>query len=115
MRAGACDYIEYPFKPEEVVEHIDAIADPGGIDLDLREKTYEAFSRVEQLTQREKEILECISNGQTSKQMARDLSLSHRTVEIYRAMIIKKLDVANSSEAAALGLLARMTRAFRIH
>lgn len=56
------------------------------------------------LTQRESEILQLISQGLSSKQVADKLEVSYRTVETHRSNIFKKLNVTNSIEAVSKGL-----------
>ncbi|OWU84329.1 LuxR family transcriptional regulator [Oceanicola sp. 22II-s10i] len=48
------------------------------------------------LTRREREIISYISDGLTSKEIAKKLEISHRTVEVYRAKLLKKFGVSNS-------------------
>ncbi|ATJ83270.1 LuxR C-terminal-related transcriptional regulator [Halomonas beimenensis] len=50
------------------------------------------------LSQREREISSYIANGQTCKEIARQLGISHRTVEVHRARIMKKLGCRNTAE-----------------
>lgn len=58
----------------------------------------------QELTRREREIVPYIVDGLTSKEIARKLDLSHRTVEVYRSNLLKKFGVANSNVLAqALG------------
>ncbi len=56
------------------------------------------------LTVRERDIIKCLARGMTSKEAARSLELSPRTVEDYRARLLRKFDVKNVS-----GLLARLS------
>ena len=49
------------------------------------------------LTRREREILSHMSDGLTSKEIALKLDISHRTVEVYRAKLLKKFGVSNTS------------------
>ncbi len=49
------------------------------------------------LTRREREIISYLSDGLTSKEIANQLDLSYRTVEVYRAKLLKKFGVSNSS------------------
>ncbi len=49
------------------------------------------------LTRREREILSYLSDGLTSKEIARKLEISHRTVEVYRAKLLRKFGVNNTS------------------
>lgn len=55
------------------------------------------------LTNRERQVVKCLARGMTSKETARELSLSPRTVEDYRARLIRKFEVRNFS-----GLMARL-------
>ncbi len=50
-----------------------------------------------ELTRREREILSYLADGLTSKEIALKLDISYRTVEVYRAKLLKKFGVANSS------------------
>lgn len=50
-----------------------------------------------ELTRREREIVSLLADGLTSKEIAIKLDLSHRTVEVYRAKLLKKFGVANTS------------------
>lgn len=50
-----------------------------------------------QLTRREREILSHLSEGLTSKEIALQLNISYRTVEVYRAKLLRKFNVKNTS------------------
>ena len=60
--------------------------------------------QVSRLSQRELEVLEKIGVGKTTKQIAHDLDLSPRTVDIHRANIKKKLELKTSVEIVAFAL-----------
>lgn len=49
------------------------------------------------LTRREREIVSFLADGLTSKEIARKLDISYRTVEVYRAKLLKKFDASNTS------------------
>jgi DNA-binding NarL/FixJ family response regulator len=50
------------------------------------------------LTQREQQVLEQVLRGSTSKEIARALHLSHRTVGVHRSKLLRKLHARNSIE-----------------
>ena len=52
---------------------------------------------VQKLTPREREVVSLLVEGRTSKEIARQLALSHRTVEIYRANMLKKFEVTSTT------------------
>lgn len=54
------------------------------------------------LTQREGEVLKLLSNGYSSKQIGKELSISTRTVETHRLNIMKKLGTSNSAETISV-------------
>lgn len=98
MRGGAIDFVEKPFKEEQLLERIrKAVA----IDAD-REKTRtereEARKRLSTLTPRERQVVDLIAKGKINKVVAADLSLSVRTVESHRARAINKLGAGSLSD-----------------
>lgn len=66
----------------------------------------EAKARISRLTVREREVLDRIAAGLTNKAVARELSLSLRTVEFYRARLMKKLEVSGLAQLVHLAIAA---------
>ena len=62
---------------------------------------------IEILSPREREVLDAIIVGETSKEIARRLNLSPRTVEVHRAHILKKLGARNTADLLRRVLLDR--------
>jgi len=99
MKLGALDFLEKPFPYEEVsalmaraFELVDAQARQGG---DAREK-------LELLTARERQILDAVARGMSNKEIAGELDLSHRTVEMHRGRMMRRLGARRISEIIAL-------------
>lgn len=59
----------------------------------LRRPVADASSRLERLTAREREVLEGVARGRTTKEIAAEFNISARTVETHRAAIMRKLDI----------------------
>jgi two-component system, LuxR family, response regulator FixJ len=99
IRNGALDFIEKPFDPDTVVGRVeDAIAA-----WERRKKSVGAsqirsrrFSGRDLLTQRELDVLDQIAVGASSKEAARQMGISFRTVEVHRSRIMEKLGAKNS-------------------
>lgn len=89
IKLGATDFIEKPFAPEGLDETIDeAIAAARG-------ERAASGGRLDALTQREREIALALNEGLSNKEIARDLDISPRTVEVHRARVFEKLGVRN--------------------
>ncbi|MGI3168997.1 LuxR C-terminal-related transcriptional regulator [Pseudooceanicola sp. C21-150M6] len=72
--------------------------DPFALMIWCFEKIGDRPYRSVQLTPREREIAPMIGNGMTSKQIGQKLGISHRTVEVHRAKLMKKFNVQNTAE-----------------
>jgi len=91
MRRGAADFVTKPVRLRvllQVLERAMAHAADGGQASAARA---EAAERLKGLTQRQREILDRVLAGQPSKNIAADLGISRRTVEVHRAAIMKQL------------------------
>lgn len=108
MRGGAVDFLEKPFEREALLRALDVAF---GQLLDrkaLRERQTWAKTQIGQLTAREKEVLEGLACGYPNKTIAYDLGISARTVEVYRANVMVKLEVASFADALRIAFAAGM-------
>ena len=95
MQAGAVDFIQKPFRDQDLIDHINrALEKDREMRNALRERD-EIRRRMSQLTPREREVLELVTQGKANKVIAGDLNVSQRTVEIHRARVMEKMG-ANS-------------------
>ncbi|MGH1590355.1 response regulator FixJ [Methylobacterium phyllosphaerae] len=106
MKLGACDFIEKPFDDEALLQAVHSALERGGpvevADPDLQE----FVRRVGTLSERERQVLDQLVAGGTSKEIGRALAISPRTVEIYRAKLMAKTQVANLQELVRSAVLA---------
>jgi FixJ family two-component response regulator len=102
MQAGAVDFIQKPFRDQDLIDRINrALEKDKAMRGSLRERD-EIRRRMSQLTPREREVLELVTQGKANKVIAGDLNVSQRTVEIHRARVMEKMG------AASLAHLVRM-------
>ncbi len=92
MRAGAFDFVEKPFDGQELVDAVrDALNASAGI-----AGREEARARVQEqmgmLTERERQVLDLVLEGEPNKRIAYTLGISQKTVEFHRANLKAKLD-----------------------
>lgn len=107
MKAGARDFLEKPFDPQELLASVERIFETSpDIETARRKAELDARERLAQLTPRERDVLECLVRGASSKEIARQLSLSPRTVETHRAHLMTKSGAKSLSTLLRLAILA---------
>ena len=99
MKDGASDVVTKPIDTEHLVRivrdalrqdiHVGAVQS-GGRPVEVR-----GFA---QLTPREREVLQLITNGQSNKEAGRELGISPRTIEVHRARVMEKLGARNTAD-----------------
>jgi two-component system, LuxR family, response regulator FixJ len=91
MKLGAIDFLEKPFTEEEFVAAVRecALRLPEAVQRSLSAKASRLALKT--LTRREQEVFRGVVKGQTSKEVAAQLRISHRTVETYRMSMMAKL------------------------
>jgi len=109
MKAGAVDFVEKPFDDEQILRLVEEALARGGADYRRSREAADAGQLVDQLSQRERDVLERLVAGRSNKLIAFDLGISPRTVEIYRANMMEKLKARTVSEAVRIALLAGVT------
>jgi FixJ family two-component response regulator len=111
MKAGACDFLEKPFNDQLLLERVQQCI---ALDADLRRKAAEhqrIAERAGSLTHRESEVLDGVLAGRSNKQIAADLGISVKTVEVHRAHVMEKMQAATVGQLAAQCVLAGLYRA----
>lgn len=95
IKNGAVDFFEKPFRTHDVVGRIDAAIDEFAQPGASRQRW---LPGCEPLSGREGDVLEHLAAGLTNKEIARRMHLSARTVEGYRASILKKAGARNVTD-----------------
>lgn len=108
MKAGALDFVEKPYDARTLMDVIDhAFAElEQGSEADARVKA--AKAKIALLSPRETDTLKGLIEGRSNKVIAYELEISPRTVEIYRANLMEKLEVRSLSEALRIAFAAGM-------
>jgi RNA polymerase sigma factor (sigma-70 family) len=102
MQKGAVDFIQKPFRDQELLDRIGEALKADQERRSAREEQAEIQSRVDKLTNRERQVLDLVVTGKPNKVIAYELGVSQRTVEIHRARVMEKM------EAKSLADLVRM-------
>lgn len=100
MRMGAADFIEKPFSDNQLVDRVTVCLEK---DRDRqREQTTAnaARARLDSLTSRELEVMRLVLAGKLNKNIADELAITIRTVEVHRSRVLEKMGVHSAVELA---------------
>lgn len=106
MKAGAVDFIEKPFEDEVLLRAVESALKRAGGDGD--NSMQEVLSRLASLSERERQVLEGLVAGQANKTIAAAYGISPRTVEVYRANLMTKMQAKSLSELVRMAVLAHV-------
>lgn len=104
VKAGALDFIEKPFDDEMLLACIHQALERDAKRHQRESVRSAARARFARLTPREKEVMQRVAMGRSNKQIAGELRISHRTVEIYRARVMDKLGVKSLYELIRIAM-----------
>ena len=106
MKLGAVDFLEKPFEGDRLIGMIDAALKMAEPDLKGNAATREIQSRIASLTPRERQVMDGLIAGLSNKLIARDYDISPRTIEVYRANVMTKMQAGSLSELVRLAMRA---------
>ena len=104
MKLGAMDFLEKPFEDDRLIGMIEAAlrrAEPG---VKNEAATLEVQSRIASLSPRERQVMDGLIAGLSNKLIAREYDISPRTIEVYRANVMTKMQAASLSELVRLAM-----------
>jgi two-component system response regulator FixJ len=104
MKLGAVDFLEKPFEDDRLIGMIELAlkqAEPGAKNEAV---TAEIRSRIASLSPRERQVMDGLIAGLSNKLIARDYNISPRTIEVYRANVMTKMQAASLSELVRLAM-----------
>jgi len=106
MKLGATDFIEKPFDDERLLGAIRSALDRQSGEDAAQARATEARARIESLSERERQVLDGLVAGQANKAIAYNLGISARTVEVYRANVMGKMQAGSLSDLVRMALVA---------
>ena len=106
MKAGVVDFIEKPFDPNRLLEAVRGCLGHLSEQEGARQRRVEAAERIAQLSQRENQVFRALVEGRSNKEIAADLEISPRTVEIFRAKVMSKMQAKSLSALVKMGLVS---------
>ncbi|KAA2244056.1 response regulator FixJ [Salinarimonas soli] len=111
MKAGAVDFIEKPFDDDGFLASVRAALTRQERTAHQDARSSEMAGRLQSLSERERQVLDGLVAGKANKVIAYDLGISPRTVEIYRANVMTKMQAKSLSELVRMALTAGLPSA----
>jgi two-component system response regulator FixJ len=106
MKIGAIDFLEKPFDDEVILALVRSALGRQEHESKRQAERAEIESRLAALSNRERDVLQGLVAGRANKQIAFDLGISPRTVEIYRANLMTKMQAASLSNLVRMALVS---------
>ena len=107
LKKGAADFIEKPFNDQDMLRLIESCMKQDRAAAAKRAESASVAQRVDSLTQREREVLALIVAGKLNKQIADELGISIKTVEVHRSRVMEKMSANSVAELVQLVLKSR--------
>jgi two-component system response regulator FixJ len=108
MKLGAADFLEKPFEDDRLIGMIEAAIRQAEPAAKSEAVTLDIAARIATLSPRERQVMEGLIAGLSNKLIARDYDISPRTIEVYRANVMTKMQANNLSELVRLAMRAGM-------
>jgi len=106
MKIGAMDFLEKPFDDEALLASVRSALNQVDRDRKREAERSDIEGRLATLSNRERDVLQGLVAGHANKQIAYDLGISPRTIEIYRANLMTKMQAASLSDLVRMALVA---------
>ena len=114
FRAGAVDFIEKPYNEQlllDSVQHALSHA-PAVVQADMRLQAVEA--RLASLTARERDVLLPLVRGYTNREMAEQLDISVKTIDLYRSRVMKRMQAETLADLVGMAIAAGLLDALQL-
>jgi len=102
VKRGAFDFCEKPFSDNALVDRIEHALGASMARSEARRTRQLLKRRIDELTERERDVMRCVVEGLPNKLIADQLAISVRTVEVHRARVFEKMEVKSAVELANL-------------
>ena len=106
MKLGAVDFLEKPFEDDRLISMIDVALKQAKSGARTESDRADVAARISSLSPRERQIMEGLVAGLSNKLIAREYNISPRTIEVYRANVMTKMQAASLSELVRLAIRA---------
>ncbi|HWL20718.1 MAG TPA: response regulator FixJ [Bradyrhizobium sp.] len=106
MKLGAIDFLEKPFEDDRLITMIEMAVQQAAPAAKNQALTQDIVARVATLSPRERQVMDGLIAGLSNKLIARDYDISPRTIEVYRANVMTKMQANSLSELVRFAMRA---------
>ncbi|WP_291684224.1 response regulator FixJ [Bradyrhizobium sp.] len=110
MKLGAVDFLEKPFEDDRLIAMIETAIHQAEPAAKSEAITQDIAARVASLSPRERQVMDGLIAGLSNKLIARDYDISPRTIEVYRANVMTKMQANSLSELVRLAMRAGLLK-----
>lgn len=112
LKGDAVDFLEKPLDDDQLMAAVEAALERSAQRRSAAEARRAIEARLTRLTGRERQVMDLVARGLHNREIADELGISARTVEVYKARMMEKAQVRNVSEVIRLAMeLERVARA----
>ena len=108
IQNGAVDFLEKPFSDQVLLDRVHDALEHDAANRRNQAHAASLFDRLARLTPREREVVDLVMDGKSSKTIAEALNVSKKTVDLHRAHAMQKMGAANAAELVQIVATARM-------
>ncbi|WEZ86557.1 response regulator [Pseudomonas sp. NyZ480] len=109
FKAGACDFIEKPYNDQLLLDSVQAALERAG--RARRGELAQVQARIDALTPRERDVFVPLAQGLSSREVAERLGVSVKTVDLYRARVMKRLQAQSLAELVGMAIACGVVEA----
>ncbi|HEY4986917.1 MAG TPA: response regulator FixJ [Bradyrhizobium sp.] len=110
MKLGAVDFLEKPFEDDRLIAMIETAIHDAEPAAKSEAVAHDIAARVASLSPRERQVMDGLIAGLSNKLIAREYDISPRTIEVYRANVMTKMQANSLSELVRLGMRAGLIK-----
>jgi two-component system response regulator FixJ len=104
MKLGAIDFIEKPFEDDRLIGMIETALKQASDGAKTEAIAQDIAARIATLSPRERQVMDGLVAGMSNKVIAREFDISPRTIEVYRANVMTKMQAGSLSELVRLAM-----------
>jgi two-component system, LuxR family, response regulator FixJ len=106
LKSGAVDFLEKPYEEAALLKAVQEAIERDTRDFATHSHVAEIEARIERLSERENQVMRLVVSGKPNREIAEDLGISPRTVEVFKARMMEKMQARSVPELVRMAMEA---------